>query len=195
MTTKSILIVGVGGQGVLLASQVVSQVFKIEGYDVKVSEIHGMAQRGGSVHSMIRYGKKIYSPLVPQGEADYILSFELLEALRWIPYLSHKGKLIVNNQRIDPLPVAIGKQEYPGDVIEELESIFTNLMVIEARDLAREAGNIRAANLVLVGALAQDIPISKEIWNGVIRQRVPPKTIEVNLKAFQLGLEWQSGAG
>ena len=187
--TTDVLIVGVGGQGVLLASRILSRVLTIEGFDVKVSEVHGMAQRGGSVHSMVRYGDKIYSPLIAQGEADYILGFELLETLRWAPYLSAEGCLIVNDQRIDPLPVAIGKQAYPSDVIERLTTISRHLTVVPAQQLAVEAGNVRAANLVLVGALAREMPFVAETWKGVIRGSVPQKTVDINLKAFKLGLE------
>jgi indolepyruvate ferredoxin oxidoreductase beta subunit len=187
--TKNVLIVGVGGQGVLLASRILSRVLTIEGFDVKVSEVHGMAQRGGSVHSMVRYGEKIYSPLIPQGEADYILSFELLETLRWVSYTRSTAKLIVNEQRIDPLPVAIGQQEYPHDVIERLRTVSPDLTVVQAQRLALEAGNVRTVNLVLLGGLAREMPFVKETWNGVIRASVPPKTVDVNLRAFQMGLE------
>ncbi len=187
--TENILIVGVGGQGVLLASRILSGVLTIEGFDVKVSEVHGMAQRGGSVHSMVRYGRKIYSPLIPRGEADYIVSFELLETLRWIPYLSSKGKLVVNEQRIDPLPVAIGKEDYPDDVIEKLRSVSNDLTVVPALRLAEEAGNARAANLVLIGVLAGNMRFVAETWRAAIRRSVPPKTVDINLRAFRLGLE------
>ncbi len=148
-----------------------------------------MAQRGGSVHSMVRYGRKIYSPLIPRGEADYIVSFELLETLRWIPYLSSKGKLVVNEQRIDPLPVAIGKEDYPDDVIEKLRSVSNDLTVVPALRLAEEAGNARAANLVLIGVLAGNMRFVAETWRAAIRRSVPPKTVDINLRAFRLGLE------
>lgn len=190
--TKNVLMVGVGGQGVLLASEIFAKALAIEGFDVKVSEIHGMAQRGGSVHSMIRYGKTVHSPLVIRGEADSVLAFELLEALRWIPYLSETGRLIVNNRRIDPLPVAIGKEEYPDNILENLKSISENLVVVDSLALAKEAGNARTANLVLLGVLAQGLPIPKEIWNGLIRKRVPVHTSEANLKAFGLGLNYRA---
>jgi len=191
MKIRNVIMVGVGGQGVLLASEIFSKALTIEGYDVKVSEIHGMAQRGGSVHSMIRYGKKIYSPMIMKGEADDILAFELLEGMRWVPFLTEKGRLIVNSQEIDPLPVAIGKLEYPQTIPENLRKVVGDLIIVDAVALAKQAGNIRATNIVLLGILAKGIPIAREIWNSVIRKRVPPKTVEVNLKAFELGLLYE----
>jgi len=191
MKIRNVLIVGVGGQGVLLASEIFAKALTIEGFDVKVSEIHGMAQRGGSVHSMIRYGKKIYSPMIMKGEADDILAFELLEGMRWVPFLTEKGRLIVNSQEIDPLPVAIGKQEYPQSIPDNLRKVVGDLVIVDALALAKQAGNIRAANIVLLGVLAKGLPIAREIWNSVIRKRVPPKTVEINLKAFELGLLYE----
>jgi len=189
---KNVLMVGVGGQGILLVSEIFSKALAIEGFDVKVSEVHGMAQRGGSVHSMIRYGEKIYSPVIMEGEADEILAFEMLEALRWLPYLSEEGRLIVNDQRIDPLPVAIGKQDYPSGILEKLKGVSSRLISVDSLVLAKEAGNVRTANLVLLGILVRDLRIAREIFNEVIRRRVPAKTVEMNLKAFKLGLEYSS---
>lgn len=191
MKIRNVLMVGVGGQGVLLASEIFAKALTIEGFDVKVSEIHGMAQRGGSVHSMIRYGKKIYSPMIMKGEADDILAFELLEGMRWVPFLTEKGRLIVNSQEIDPLPVAVGKQEYPQNIPDNLRKVVSDLVIVDALALAKQAGNIQAANIVLLGVLAKGLPVAREIWNSVIRKRVPPKTMEVNLKAFELGLLYE----
>ncbi|MBN1232022.1 MAG: indolepyruvate oxidoreductase subunit beta [Candidatus Coatesbacteria bacterium] len=184
----NVLIVGVGGQGILLASEVLSEVFIKAGLDVKKSEVHGMAQRGGSVSSHVRAGKKVYSSLINEGEADYILSFELMESLRWAHYLSKDGLIIVNKQQIDPLPVTIGKEEYPQDVHEKLKEKGYNTIVVNAFDIAKELGNAKAVNIVLLGTLASKLPFEISIWEEVIRELVPAKILELNLNAFKRGL-------
>ena len=184
--TKNIMIVGVGGQGTLLASRVLGNTVINEGFDVKVSEVHGMSQRGGSVVTYVKYGEKVYSPIIDKGEADIILAFETLEAYRAIPYLKKGGKIIVNNQEINPMPVIIGKAEYPADICKKLEE-KADLKVVDALKLAEEAGNFKAVNVVLIGVMAKSTDIPYEKWVETIKSTVPEKFIDVNLKAFELG--------
>ncbi len=185
----NILIVGVGGQGILLAASVVAQVLMEQDYDVKEAEIHGMSQRGGSVHSMLRYGDAISSPLILEGEVDYLLAFEELEALRWASYARPDAQVIVNQQRIAPVPVALGVVKYPEDPPARLASDFKNVTILQALKVAKEAGDIRAANLAMLGALAKKLPFDKEQWRRTIKERVPGKTLAVNIRAFDLGWE------
>ena len=185
----NILIVGVGGQGILLSADILAKLLVGLKYDVKQAEIHGMSQRGGSVHSMVRFGKHVTAPLISRGEADYLLAFEELEALRWAPFVRPAGHVIVNAQRISPAPVALGVAAYPEEPIERLKKIFRKTSLIEANRLAAAAGNIRAANLVMLGALAAELPFEADKWRAVIAKRVPAKTLEVNLKAFAAGWE------
>lgn len=187
MTTKNILIVGVGGQGTLLASKLMGKCFMQEGYDVKVSEVHGMSQRGGSVVTYVRYGDKVYSPVIEKGEADIIISFEQLESARWLPYLKKGGVLISSTQKIDPMPVIMGKTEYPRQIIEKLGEKDIKLVTLDALSLAIQAGTPKCANIVLLGAAVQFLGIDKEMWVDIIKSTVPAKTIDVNLKAFELG--------
>ena len=184
--TQKIMIVGVGGQGTLLASRILGNVAIGEGYDVKVSEVHGMSQRGGSVVTYVKYGDKVYSPIVDRGEADIILAFELLEAYRALPYLKKSGKMIVNSQKIDPMPVITGAAKYPEDIEKKL-SKDADTIVVDALAKAKEAGNIKAVNVVLIGVLAKttDIPYAK--WVETIKTTVPPKFLDINLKAFEIG--------
>lgn len=181
--TKNIMIVGVGGQGTLLASRILGNTVINEGYDVKVSEVHGMSQRGGSVVTYVKYGDKVYSPIVDKGEADIILAFELLEAYRALPYLKKGGKIIVNNQKIDPMPVISGLAEYPVNIPEKLGDVE----LVDALGLAKEAGNTKAVNVVLIGVMAKSTDIPYEKWVETIKTTVPPKFLEVNLKAFDNG--------
>jgi len=183
----NILIVGVGGQGTILASRILSGVIQKIGLDVKVSEIHGMSQRGGSVVTQVRYGKEVASPIIPLGQADIILAFEKLEALRWLPYLKADGGIIVNDQRIDPMPVVIGAAAYPEDVITYIQSKFAKVIVIDALDIALKAGNGKAVNVVLLGLLAKNLDIAKEIWLEVLQETVPAKHLANNIKAFEAG--------
>ncbi|MGM0409954.1 MAG: indolepyruvate oxidoreductase subunit beta [Bacillota bacterium] len=189
--TKSvnIMLAGVGGQGVLLASEVISKVAMEKGYDVKKSEVHGMAQRGGSVVSNVRFGEKIYSPIIAEGEADILLAFEKLEALRWLNYLKEDGIIITNTQKIDPLPVANGREKYPEKVMDKLEKSGHKVISLDALSKAREAGTQKAINTVLLGALANEIDISKDLFEKVIKENVPESTIEINTTAFKAGFE------
>lgn len=189
MNKGNILFCGVGGQGIILASEIVAMALIKVGLDVKKSEVHGMAQRGGSVIVHMRFGEKVYSPLVEPGTADIEVAFELLESLRYLPYLNEDSKVIVNTQRILPLSVAIGAEQYPTDVIGELKKRISFVYPVDAFELARSAGEIRATNMVLVGALSRFLPLRKEDLLEVIEQRVPKRFVEVNVKAFIKGLE------
>ena len=187
MDTKNIIIVGVGGQGTLLASKILGRVFIVEGFVVKVSEVHGMSQRGGSVVTYVRYGDSVASAVVDKGEADMIISFEKLESARWLPYLKKDGVLITNLQEIDPMPVIMGKAVYPSGILETLAGMGVKTVGVDASQLAEEAGNVRAANLVLLGVASRFIDLPENVWLTAIRATVPPKTIEVNLTAFAKG--------
>ncbi len=185
----NILIVGVGGQGILLSANILALLLVDNGFDVKQAEVHGMSQRGGSVHSMVRYGDHVETPLISRGEADYLLAYEELEALRWAPFVKPAGTVIVNTQRIAPVPVALGVAAYPEDPAGRLQTAFHNTTVVKASELAKEAGNVRAANIVMLGALASRLPFDKEQWLEVIKRRVSAKTLEINTKAFERGWE------
>ncbi len=186
MSTKNIMIVGVGGQGTLLASRILGNAVISQGYDVKVSEVHGMSQRGGSVVTYVKYGEKVYSPIIGKGEADIILAFETLEAYRALPYLKADGRLIMNVQQMDPMPVITGAAEYPKAVVEKLQD-KADITALDALKLANEAGNPKAVNVVLIGRMAKDTNIPYEVWVETIKNTVPPKFLDVNLKAFDLG--------
>ena len=185
--TKNIMIVGVGGQGSLLASKLLGKLLSNEGYDVKVSEVHGMSQRGGSVVTYVRYGDKVYSPIIDKGEADFIVSFEKLEALRYAPYLKKGGKIIVNTQEIDPMPVITGAAEYPHESLDHLAALGVDIDAIDALTPALEAGSSKATNIVLMGRLSKNLDIDKEKWLAALRESVAPKFVEMNEKAFELG--------
>ena len=184
--TTNIMIVGVGGQGTLLASRILGNAVIRMGYDVKVSEVHGMSQRGGSVVTYVKFGDKVHSPIIDNGEADIILAFELLEAYRALPALKFDGQLIVNDQRINPMPVITGAAQYPESIAKKL-SDKVNTTVVNALELATEAGNIKSVNVVLIGVMAKNTEIPYEIWIETIKSTVPPKFLDVNLKAFELG--------
>ena len=184
--TTNIMIVGVGGQGTLLASRILGNAVIGEGYDVKVSEVHGMSQRGGSVVTYVKFGDKVYSPIIGQGEADIILAFELLEAYRALPYLKKGGRIIVNGQSIDPMPVITGAAAYPADIAKKLGE-KANVTAIDALALTKQAGNSRAVNVVLIGLMAKNTQIPYERWIETLKATVPPKFLDVNLKAFDLG--------
>ena len=175
----NIMIVGVGGQGTLLASRILGKVAIKEGYDVKVSEVHGMSQRGGSVVTYVKYGDKVYSP---------IIAFEMLEAMRALPYLKKGGKMIANTQKMNPMPVITGAMEYPENIEEKL-SAKINLQAVDALSLAEKAGTIKAVNVVLIGLLAKSMDVDKNVWIDVIKETVPEKFLDVNIKAFELGYE------
>ena len=186
MSTKNIMIVGVGGQGTLLASRILGNAVIQKGYDVKVSEVHGMSQRGGSVVTYVKFGDAVHSPIIDKGEADIILAFESLEALRALPWLKKGGKMIVNDQQINPMPVITGAAEYPENILGKL-STTVDLTAVDALSLAREAGNAKAVNVVLIGVMAKNTEIPYEEWVETIKTTVPAKFLEANLKAFDLG--------
>lgn len=187
MMTKNILIVGVGGQGTLLASKVMGKVFLDSGYDVKVSEVHGMSQRGGSVVTYVRYGEKVNSPIIDKGGADIILAFEELEALRALPFLKKDGKIIVNTQNIDPMPVITGAAKYPEHIVDSLKNTGADVTAVDALDLAIKSGNMKSVNVVLIGVMARNTAINESVWKETIKNTVPEKFLEANLKAFELG--------
>lgn len=185
--TGNILFSGVGGQGILLASEVTVYSLLAAGYDAKKSEVHGMAQRGGSVTAQLRYGKKVYSPLIEPGGADLMIAFEMMEAVRYLPYLHKGSKVVVNTQQILPPSVATGLAEYPKDVLNHLTERDIVVVPIDAFDLAREVGEVRTANVVMVGALSVFLPVDEGNFEEIIRNRVPKKFIDVNLEAFAAG--------
>lgn len=191
METKNIMIVGVGGQGTLLASKLLGRLLLGKGFDVKVSEVHGMSQRGGSVVTYVRWGERVYSPIIDKGQADCILSFELLEAARYTEYLKPGGRIIVNSQQINPMPVIAGAAVYPEKLEEKLEeklsALEINVDALDALSLAEEAGSSKAVNLVLMGRLAKHFDFTDEEWMAAIEESVPPKFLELNRKAFELG--------
>lgn len=187
MAVNSIMIVGVGGQGTLLTSRLLGAALMSRGYDVKVSEVHGMSQRGGAVVTYVKYGDKVDSPIVEKGEADLLLAFELLEAARWFEFIKPDGTLIVNTQQIDPMPVVIGSQSYPEGVLDALSASGAEVITVNALPMAIEAGSSKAVNVVLVGAMAKHMPFPAEVWRQAIEQTVPPKFLEMNLKAFEAG--------
>lgn len=193
MTNKitNIMIVGVGGQGALLASKTLGRLLLDRGYDVKVSEVHGMSQRGGSVVTYVRFGEKVYSPIVDKGEADFILSFELLEAARYTQWLSPNGVIITNTQQIDPMPVITGAATYPENLIEKIKMVAHQVEPLDCLSLAEKAGNAKAVNIVLVGKLSQYFDFPQEEWINAIKKSVPPHFLEVNEKAFLIGREYR----
>lgn len=189
----NLFLCGVGGQGILLASEVISSACMQAGFDVKQSEVHGMAQRGGSVISHIRFGKKVYSPLIEAGDADIVVSFEMLEALRYLPYMNSRTKVIVNTQKILPSPVATGMDRYPDDVLDQLKQRQLSVFPMDAFAIAQAIGETRAVNMVLVGALSAFLPIGEDIFMQVIEKRIPEKIRKVNVDAFLKGKEILQG--
>ena len=188
--TKGIMIVGVGGQGTLLASRILGNVLLGQGYDVKMSEVHGMSQRGGSVVTYVKFGEKVYSPLVDVGEADYILAFERLEAARWAGYLKEGGTLILNDRPISPMPVITGAMQYPENIVPKLQEKGLKLIACDALSMASEAGNAKSVNVVLIGVLSALTDFSLEVWHKALEACVKPKFLELNQKAFELGREY-----
>ncbi|AKA71899.1 indolepyruvate oxidoreductase subunit beta [Clostridium scatologenes] len=188
-SVKSILFVGVGGQGTILASKILTEGLLKNGYDVKMSEVHGMAQRGGSVTTQVRFGEKVYSPLIEKGTADVIVAFEKSEAARWLPYLKKDGYLVINDYEIYPVPVLIGEEEYPQNVNETLKKTVKNTIIVNASKIAEELGNIKAQNVVLLGALLKALKLKDINWNEVLEVTVPPKAVELNKKALVKGME------
>ena len=189
METKSIMIIGVGGQGSLLASRIIGNVLLSQGYDVKVSEVHGMSQRGGSVVTYVKYGDKVYSPVVEKGEADIIISFEQLEAARYVSYLKKGGHIITSTQQIDPMPVITGAAKYPENIIDKLKAQGIDVIACDALTLAEQAGTSKASNVVLMGVVSTKMNFEESVWQQALEQCVPAKFLELNKKAFALGRE------
>lgn len=187
MHTKNVMIVGVGGQGSLLASKLLGRLLLSEGLDVKVSEVHGMSQRGGSVVTYVRYGEHVYSPVIDEEGADFIVSFELLEAARWLPYLKKDGVIVTNTQQIDPMPVITGNATYPEDLVKKMKETGARVDALNCLELAEKAGSAKAVNLVLMGRLSHYFDLEDEKWQKAIEESVPPKFLEMNRKAFELG--------
>ena len=187
METKNIMIVGVGGQGSLLASKLLGRLLLMQGYDVKVSEVHGMSQRGGSVVTYVRYGDRVASPVIDEGEADYIVSFELLEAARWLPYLKPDGQIVTSTQQIDPMPVITGAAVYPEGRGEKMRAAGAKVDALDCLRLAEQAGSSKAVNIVLLGRLSHYFGAPEEAWMAAMEAVVPPKFLELNKKAFELG--------
>ena len=188
--TKNIMIVGVGGQGTLLTSRILGGIAMQAGYDVKLSEVHGMAQRGGSVVTYVRYGENVAEPIVEVGQADVLIAFERLEALRYAHFLKKDGAIVVNDWRIDPITVVTGAAEYPDNIIEDLEKEH-KVFKVNAMEEALKLGNSRVFNIIVLGVAAKHMDFSKEAWLNVIEKTVPPKTVEINKQAFLLGFEGQ----
>ena len=184
--TKNIMIVGVGGQGSLLASKLLGHLLLSEGYDVKVSEVHGMSQRGGSVVTYVRFGDRVYSPIIDKGEADFIVSFEKLEAARYVEFLKPDGRIVTNIQEIDPMPVVTGAMDYPQELVNKLQA-RADVTAVDALALAEQAGSPKAANVVLMGVLSAATDISEEVWQKALEKTVPPKFLALNKTAFALG--------
>ncbi len=189
MKTKNVMIVGVGGQGSLLASKLLGRLLLTRGYDIKVSEVHGMSQRGGSVVTYVRFGDKVYSPVIDKGEADFIVSFELLEAARWTEYLKPEGVIIANTQKINPMPVITGAAVYPEALEDKIAAAGLRLETVDALALAEQAGSSKAVNLVLMGKLSKFFDFTEEEWMQAIKDSVPAKFLEMNQTAFRLGRE------
>ncbi len=187
METKNIMIVGVGGQGSLLASKLLGHLLLTQGFDVKVSEVHGMSQRGGSVVTYVRYGDRVASPVIDVGEADFIVSFEVLESARWLPYLRTGGQIVTNTQQIDPMPVVTGAMSYPENLVEKMREAGAKVDAMDCVSLAREAGSVKAVNLVLLGRLSHYFDFPVDVWQKAIEECVPGKFLEMNRRAFELG--------
>lgn len=186
--TKNILLVGVGGQGTILASKLLTLGLMEEGYDVKMSEIHGMSQRGGSVSSQVRYGDKVWSPVIEKGSADMIVSFEKMEALRWLEYLKKDGKVVVNNHEMMPMPVIMGKADYSPDIIKEMQDNCKDVTVVNATEEAVKLGNGKVMNIILLGTIIKAMGLEDIDWNKIVRENVKPAFVEDNLKAIQVGM-------
>jgi len=185
--TKNIIIVGVGGQGSLLASKILGHLLLNAGFDVKVSEVHGMSQRGGSVITYVRFGEKVFSPVVDKGQADFIVSFEILETARWLSYLKPGGQIVTNTQQIDPMPVITGAAKYPADLVDKIRAAGVKIDAMDCLTLAQSAGSAKAVNIVLLGRLSHYFDISEDAWQASLAACVPAKFLELNRRAFDLG--------
>jgi indolepyruvate ferredoxin oxidoreductase beta subunit len=186
--TTNIALVGVGGQGILLASQVISRAAMLSGMDVKKSEVHGMAQRGGSVVSQVRIGEKVYSPLIPDGETHFLVSFEMLESLRYADSLMDTGMALINRQTIVPVTVSSGEQQWVEDIEERIEQAYPNYVILDALQMARELGNIRTANMIMTGVLSYLLDSPQDAWTQAVKELVPPRYLDLNLKALDAGI-------
>lgn len=186
--TKNVLLVGVGGQGTILASKLLTIGLMQAGYDVKMSEIHGMSQRGGSVSSQVRYGERVYSPVIEKGSADLLVSFEQMEALRWLEYLRPQGKVVVNDYRINPMPVIMGKAQYAEDILDQLKKTV-DVTVVDAGHEAAALGNTRVMNIILLGTIVTLMGLEEIDWDTIVRENVKPAFVELNLKAIHRGME------
>ncbi|MBN2844629.1 MAG: indolepyruvate oxidoreductase subunit beta [Deltaproteobacteria bacterium] len=184
---KSILLVGVGGEGVIRASDILSSVMLKAGYDVKKSEVHGMAQRGGCVSSHVRFGEKVFSPLTKKGDVDILVSFEKMETLRYLEYLKPEGKVIINNNEVFPPSVNLGEESYPEDSLDVVNTCFADVKVVDASEMARKAGNVRMANTIVLGLLSTYLDVEASIWEEVLGDSFPEKIVSGNLAAFKLG--------
>lgn len=185
---KNILLVGVGGQGTILVGKILSSGLLQGGYDVKMSEVHGMSQRGGSVSTQVRFGKKIFSPIMGKGEADILISFEVMEAWRWMEYLKPGGKVVINDHRIPSVPILSGKTDYPDGITEKISSA-ADALILRAAEIAEQVGNAKTMNIVLFGALVKSMHLTGIDWEAVIREHIRANLVEVNLKAFRAGLQ------
>ena len=192
METKNIMIVGVGGQGSLLASKLLGHLLLTQGYDVKVSEVHGMSQRGGSVVTYVRWGDRVASPVIDEAQEDFIVSFEVLESARWLPYLKKDGQIVTNTQQIDPMPVVTGAAAYPEDLIQKMRAAGAKVDAMDCESLAAQAGSVKAVNLVLLGRLSHYFDFPEEVWQKAIEACVPEKFLEMNQRAFALGRSEES---
>lgn len=186
--TKSVLLVGVGGQGTILASKLLTLGLMEEGYDVKMSEIHGMSQRGGSVSSQVRYGEKVWSPVIEKGSADMIVSFEKMEALRWLEYLKADGKIVINDHEMMPMPVIMGKAEYSTEIIDEIKKACQDVTVVNATAEAMKLGNGKVMNIILLGTIIKAMKLDNINWERIIKENVKLAFVEDNLKAIQVGM-------
>lgn len=186
-TITNILLVGVGGQGILLASEILAEAFMLAGFDVKKSEIHGMSQRGGSVVSHVRFGKEVFSPVVPEGEGDILFGFELMEAYRYLPLLKPGASVVVNDYKIAPPSILLGQAEYPKGLAEKIKEKFPDFLLVDGQGLGLKAGDVRAANTVLLGAVSKRLNIAEDIWQKALEKMVPKKALEINKQAFALG--------
>ena len=185
--STNIMLVGVGGQGTLLASKILGDLLTRRGQDVKVSEVHGMAQRGGSVVTYVKYGDAVHSPVIDLGQADVIVGFEILEAYRYLPYLKNGGKILASSQQVKPMPVVTGAMAYPSGIEDGIKACAGEFCEIDALALAQRAGSVKSVNVVLLGLLAKNMDVGKEEWLTSLKNIVPAKFLDMNLKAFELG--------
>lgn len=188
-TVTNILLVGVGGQGILLASEILAEAFMLAGFDVKKSEIHGMSQRGGSVVSHVRFGNQVFSPVVPEGEGDILFGFELLETCRYLPLLKQGASVVANDYKIAPPSVLLGQAPYPDSLPEKIKARFQDFQLVDGQGLGMKAGDVRAANTVMLGAVSKRLQIDDAVWQKAIEKMVPKRAIDINIKAFAMGRE------